>query len=201
MNAPERWAPIPGYEGTYEVSDHGRVQSLDRTLVDATGRRQVVTGRILKQTPNTFGYRCVGLWCGNQRVTRAVHTLVLLAFVGPRPEGLEGLHRNGDSTDNRLSNLHYGTSSENTLDTVRHGTHNHARRDRCIHGHEFAYVQRRKNGKTQRVCRVCNRIGVALRQWQANIHYQVVFKSRPGPDVKSERRRRARVGHVIGAAS
>lgn len=47
----------------------------------------------------------------------AVHKLVMLAFMGEPPAGMEVLHRNGDPTDNRLGNLHYGTRTENIIDT------------------------------------------------------------------------------------
>lgn len=50
-----------------------------------------------------------------------VHTVVLMAFVGPRPDGMEGCHENGDPTDNRQSNLRWGTRKENAEDMVRHG--------------------------------------------------------------------------------
>lgn len=50
--------------------------------------------------------------------------LVMLAFVGPRPDGLDVCHGNGNPADNRLENLRYGTRSENMRDALRHGTIN-----------------------------------------------------------------------------
>ncbi len=107
-----RWAPVPGYEGLYEVSDDGRVYSF-------------LVGRQLGYM-NPDGYRIVKLHKSDKqdgfRVLR-VHRLVLLAFVGPAPEGMECRHLNGDPSDNRLSNLRWGTQSENVRDAIRHGTH------------------------------------------------------------------------------
>lgn len=52
----------------------------------------------------------------------AVHALVLEAFVGPRPEGMECRHLDGDPTNNALANLAWGTRAENIADKRRHGT-------------------------------------------------------------------------------
>lgn len=59
---------------------------------------------------------------------RSVHSLVLEAFVGPRPEGLECRHLNGNPLDSRLENLRWGTKSENYADRHGHGTANDGER-------------------------------------------------------------------------
>lgn len=68
------------------------------------------------------GHVKVGLSKGNKKYFRKVHRLVLEAFVGPRPEGMECCHYNGDPADNRLENLRWDTSKGNTSDSIRHGT-------------------------------------------------------------------------------
>lgn len=65
----------------------------------------------------------------------AVHRLVMAAFVGPCPDGIEVCHNNGNPADNRLSNLRYGTHSENQLDQVKHKTHYFANKTHCPRGH------------------------------------------------------------------
>jgi hypothetical protein len=67
------------------------------------------------------GYVKVCLRTGGQRIVRPVHALVLEAFVGPCPFGMECRHLNGDRADNRLSNLCWGTQQENSQDMIRHG--------------------------------------------------------------------------------
>ena len=134
----ERWLPVVGYEGYYEVSDLGNVRSLPRTIRISDGFRRL-RGRVLRPgiNPKT-GRRVVVLRGGGPRQTHTIYPLVLEAFVGPRPPGMEACHNNGDHTDDRLINLRWGTSSANTYDSVRHGTHNNARKTHCKRGHLLA---------------------------------------------------------------
>ncbi|WP_136244753.1 NUMOD4 domain-containing protein [Mycobacterium intracellulare] len=165
MNAtPEQWRAVVGYEGLYEVSDHGRVRSLDRTiphnLWPHTSR--TIRGRML--TPNTrrpHGYQTVQL-CRNNKVNRAeVHWLVLEAFVGSRPPGMFGLHWDDDGSNNRLSNLRWGTNRENQLDAIRNGRNALMIRDECVHGHKYTeentYRREHAPGRFARHCRTCRR--------------------------------------------
>jgi NUMOD4 motif/HNH endonuclease len=113
FDEPERWLPIEGYEGMYEVSDLGRVRSLPRFHAG---------GRILK--PGHAGpVANVGLSRDGRSRTYSVHTLVMRAFVGPCPEGHEVCHGPAGRRDNRLANLSYGTKSKNNgEDKRRDGT-------------------------------------------------------------------------------
>lgn len=118
----ETWKDIPGYEGCYQVSDEGRVRSLAHHVrLVAHGRETVrlSPGRVLKPGPSgPFGHVTVALGRGNSRL---VHQLVLGAFVGPRPTGMEGAHADGNGSNNRLENLRYATRSENNRDRVLQG--------------------------------------------------------------------------------
>jgi NUMOD4 motif/HNH endonuclease len=110
--APERWLPVVGYEGLYEVSDLGRVRNRH--------------GRILtpQRQENRGGYLTVKLWHPQLRQHRhMIHRLVGEAFLGPLPPGLETRHGPGGKLDNRLINLSYGTPRQNSHDRVRDGTH------------------------------------------------------------------------------
>jgi hypothetical protein len=73
---------------------------------------------MLRPTAGRQGYQKVDL----DDVTCAVHTLVLNAFVGPRPAGHECRHLDGDPANNALTNLAWGTHAENYRDKVRHGS-------------------------------------------------------------------------------
>ncbi len=121
MSAKEDWRAVPGFEDLYEVSDLGRVKSLARLKRGRGNRMNPLRERILKATP-CYGYLQVGLSEDGQVTYKKVHALVLTAFVGPRPEGMESRHLNGDRRDNHLANLCWGTKLENATDKHRHGT-------------------------------------------------------------------------------
>lgn len=82
------------------------------------------TGHFLTPQTGRKGYLRVSLYCGPRRRQKfaLLHRLVLEAFVGPCPPGLECRHLNGIRSDCRLSNLKWGTKAENYEDMVRHGT-------------------------------------------------------------------------------
>lgn len=146
----ERWAPIPGWEGLYEVSDHGRVRSLPRVVKsnDAGGTRWW-NGRVRKPTLYNNGYYYVALTGRGRRERFAIHRLVLLAFAGPCPPSHEALHGDGDRGNNRLSNLRWGTSKENAADRDRHGTARYRpRQSHCLRGHQLPETG-------PRACREC----------------------------------------------
>jgi hypothetical protein len=118
----ERWADIPGWVGLYQVSDLGRVRSLDRVVTHCRGHRQRVRGRMLKPWVDRDGYHRVQLCRDGETIKHRVHRLVLLAFVGESEPCQECRHLNGDPADNRLENLAWGTKLENSADRLEHGT-------------------------------------------------------------------------------
>jgi hypothetical protein len=94
----EEWRPVPGFEGQYAVSNLGRCRSLDRTVMKTTRGRPVphrLKGRVLTPGTGGRGYLIVAM----HSACTYVHRLVLAAFVGPRPAGMEAAHGNGDKTD------------------------------------------------------------------------------------------------------
>lgn len=127
----ERWLPIPRFGGEYEASDQGRVRGVDRVLVNRHGHSRLWRGRIRALVPDRTGYLAVRI---HER-GYAVHRLILEAFVGPCPGGMETLHRNGVRDDNRVENLTWGTPSENGFDRVRHRTHPKVLLTHCPRGH------------------------------------------------------------------
>jgi NUMOD4 motif/HNH endonuclease len=108
--APERWLPVVGYEGLYEVSDLGRIRNRH--------------GRILKPLETQRGYLSVKLPITRGGPVRRymIHRLVGEAFLGPLPPGMQTRHGSGGKHDNRLVNLSYGTPRQNQHDRLRDGT-------------------------------------------------------------------------------
>lgn len=118
----EIWKPVVGWEGSYEVSNMGRVKSLERIIRRGDGRDRLHTARLLTPSPSRArGYFNVKLSRDGHERTRRVHHLVLEAFVGPRPVGEEGCHDNDVKADNKLSNLRWDTRKANCADRRRNG--------------------------------------------------------------------------------
>lgn len=125
-NLTETWAPVLGYEGLYEVSDMGRIRSVDyfqSATNPRTGKTCVFFRKsAIRRTQVRFdGYVSVRLNRGKPK-TLLVHRVVLEAFLGVKPEGCQTCHSDGNKTNNRLSNLCWGTVNQNASDRVRHGT-------------------------------------------------------------------------------
>lgn len=118
----EAWRDIPGFDGRYQVSDQGRVRSVDRYIgtksKTGTQAHRLLRGRVLKPQRHTNGYRQVTL----RGRTYLIHILVMRAFAGNCPDGHEVAHRDGDRTNNVFLNLRYATPLSNTEDKRTHGT-------------------------------------------------------------------------------
>lgn len=117
----ERWVKVPGWERFYEVSNWGRVRSRDRYVPARGSSTALRRGRILVPVAKQGRYLAVTLADGTHRVQYLVHGLVLLAFRGPRPAGLQCCHKDDDKANNVLSNLRYGTAQDNSDDKHRNG--------------------------------------------------------------------------------
>lgn len=120
--------PIPGYGG-YFADRQGQIWSAFKFRGGGYGRpgEQVNTGvpqkRLKGRSRAADGRIRVTLRRDDGKfITRYRAHFVLFAYVGPRPEGMECLHGNGECTDDSPTNLRWGTSLENKADMVRHGT-------------------------------------------------------------------------------
>lgn len=106
----EEWKDIKGYEGLYQVSDLGRVRSLDRLSAD--GRR--LKGQFLKPYKNKGGYVCVTLCKNGQIKGFQIHRLVAEAFI-PNPDNFPQVnHRNERRDDNKAFNLEWCDAKYNS---------------------------------------------------------------------------------------
>lgn len=124
MSTIEQWRPVAGYEGLYEVSNQGRVRSLDRLCKSDKRSDQWMKGKILcpKINPHRQNRCTVALTRKGVPSYPYISRLVLTAFVGPAPRDHDAAHWDGDPTNNCLDNLRWATVSENMSDKKRHGT-------------------------------------------------------------------------------
>lgn len=114
----EIWLDVVGYEGRYKVSNLGRVRSVPHLVPYKAGTTKFVHGKMLRPGPSKTGHLTVSLGRCN---SVGVHRIVLEAFVGPCPDGMECCHGDGIAFNNVLPNLRWDTRSANLLDAVRHG--------------------------------------------------------------------------------
>lgn len=155
----EIWRQIPGWEGYYEVSNLGHVRSMDRIVSTSRGNR-FYKGKILNSGTNRHGYPLVALSMpGKPCQSKKIHRLVLLAFCGPCPDGMEACHNNGNRADARLENLRWDTPSNNHLDKRRHGTDHQVNKKHCPQGHPYSAENTKviPSRPTARYCRECHR--------------------------------------------
>lgn len=117
----EIWKTVNGYEGLYEVSNKGRVRSLDKIVPKWDGQR-LLKGKILKGGITRFGYVKVILTKEKTKRTFLVHRLVAEAFIeNDNPKSKNQVnHIDGDKLNNSIENLEWVTASEN----VRHAFEN-----------------------------------------------------------------------------
>lgn len=101
----------------YAISRDGRVWSVPRR-----GPGSFNSG-IWRKPHESRGYLRLKLMKDKKQAMVFVHDLVLAAYVGPRPAGMECRHLDGDRRNNNLENLKWGTRKENHADALRHGTH------------------------------------------------------------------------------
>jgi hypothetical protein len=141
----ELWRPVVGFEDVFQVSNCGGVRAADRPVYPHT-------------TPQ--GYRRVYL----DGTRRTVHSLVLEAFVCPRPPGMLGLHRDDVKWHNHASNLYWGSAADNGRDAVRNGVWRSgmAGRTHCPREHELVESNLVVAQLPYRICKACNRARAQL---------------------------------------
>ena len=168
----EKWMPVVGFEGTHEVSDHGRVRILS-------------SGAIMRAFNDNQGYHNYNFKdADGNKTKRKEHRLVLEAFVGVVP-GMFGLHRDDNPTNNHLTNLRWGTRLDNGADWIANGRrkvrdHN-ADKTHCPQGHAYSpentYLHPSKRGNPTRDCRTCIALLRPARNLTRNLARRLAMKA------------------------
>ena len=116
----EEWRDVVGYEGYYQVSNFGKVRSIDRDIINTRGIVSRYKGKELSPHLHPNGYLVVVLSLKSKRITKKVHRLVAISFIDGDTT-LQVNHINGIKTDNRSENLEWVTFSENQTHAYKLG--------------------------------------------------------------------------------
>lgn len=152
---------IPGFDG-YVVDEYANVynQNIGLLLNNFVGSRKK-------------GYLSVMLrQCRGKQISRMIHTLVLEAFVGPRPKGYHGCHMDGDVNNNHLSNLRWLSAKENMSHKKIHGTENWGERNFMTKLSEKQIIKMRKE-YVRKSLRISNLKELGKKY---GMNYRVVYK-------------------------
>lgn len=117
----EVWRDIKGYEGQYQVSNHGRVKSLERRVRNhPSGSTRLITEHFITSTDNGYGYKIVSFRSNEGRKNYYVHRLVAEYFLD-KPPGKDCVnHIDYDKSNNMASNLEWCTQMENVRHSIEH---------------------------------------------------------------------------------
>lgn len=107
----EEWRDIVGYEGYFQISNYGRIRSLDREIICKNGVIRHYKGKLLKNGKRRNYYRVCFTYCG-ERIDLQLHRCVWEAFVGPIPEGYDIHHKDHNPQNNSLDNFQMVTKKE-----------------------------------------------------------------------------------------
>lgn len=117
----ESWRPVSGYEGYYEVSNHGKVKGVDRYITYRNGALHFVPGKELSRCDTSEGYLVVVLSKNGKCKNFMVHRLVATAFLD-NPDDLYAVnHKDGDKHNNHVDNLEWCTLEYNNIHAMTNG--------------------------------------------------------------------------------
>jgi len=127
----EEWRGIPGFE-YYEASNLGRIRSLRRLQLRCHPKNKEVLyyqpyggftlTPSIESDKGKYPHNYVTLRKNGESIKFRVHRLVLMAFIGKCPSGMECCHNDGNGLNNNVENLRWDTPSNNQLDRYKHGT-------------------------------------------------------------------------------
>jgi hypothetical protein len=114
----EQWKDIPDYEGLYQVSDLGRVKSLEKTLIK-NKIKCVYKALIKKPHISKRGYWEIGLCKNSLGITKKIHRLIAISFIDNPKNHPQVNHIDGNRLNNIISNLEWVNNRENSCHRVK----------------------------------------------------------------------------------
>jgi hypothetical protein len=138
----EIWKDIQNFEGLYQISNLGRVKSLDRYIELKNGTNRFVKGRVLKPSKHKTkpSYYNVILSNKGKRYSMSIHRLVAEHFI-PNKDGKPQVnHKDGDKLNNKVNNLEWVTYSENTIHSFSIGL-SKGRKGENHHNNKLTYKE------------------------------------------------------------
>lgn len=114
----EVWRDVKGFEGLYQVSNYGRVKSIDRYIEDKNGNIRYRHGKLLSVC-NIKGFKATSLTLQNKSYSKFIHKLVAENFIPDYNNEITVNFIDGDITNCRLDNLMLGRITTNSLNTVK----------------------------------------------------------------------------------
>lgn len=118
----EIWKDVPWAADAYEVSNFGNVRTKKRTIVTKSGVKKLLKSHPVAQYIRKDGRVTVSIKCPWKTSPTRVSSLVADVFIGPRPNGFDICHNDGNALNNHVENLRYDTRTGNARDKIKHGT-------------------------------------------------------------------------------
>lgn len=153
----EIWKDIEGYEGSYQVSNCGKVRSLTRK-VSCMGGQRTIKGKVLKPTVSSNLYLTVDLRQHQKHKTQSIHRLVAQAFI-PNPQKYNVInHKDNNPQNNIVTNLEWCTQSYNVKYAYEKG--NAKRTSGCFKKGNIPHNRRKINQYSKNKDFICSYISI-----------------------------------------
>jgi hypothetical protein len=166
----EIWKWVRNYKGRYKVSTFGRVKSVRRQFQTWQGPKWL-KARFLKGTPSNHGHLTVNLTKNGRCKSHYIHRLVLEAFVGPCPDGMECRHTpDPNPTNNRLTNIRWGTKHGQFCDRIKDDTVLYGSRSKTTLTEHVVALGRRLHRKGWGCKRLVRKFGGSTAAWSAIVN-------------------------------